>query len=800
MFKTFSGSTNKPADSYRNAANREELPSPGASCPLKRLKSGLRLIFWMAVLLYGGLVFSKISPAPPFSNKPPGLKTAVFQSENKKLTRQLNRFFRGKNPSRKSISNYLLEKNYFKAQVLQTKQGWVIKNPVKTVFSVRGVKFFNRYEINKTLYADEARSGVNLYKTALSALRTAYGRRGFHKAKVSYQITREGWTEWVFFTVKEGPRIRIGKIYITGLLSQPSETYADFIRNNSTDLVREGYYNKSDLEKGYKNLITHLKSQGYLESRLYSDRVIYRDDRVEITVNLEEGPRAFIKSIELSGNQNISSGEILSVIESQVQSPLRLKILERDLELIEEIYRQRGYLSVEIQKKNIVKYGENSQYVTVELNITEGDRALVSEIIIEGNTRVKKKLIKSLLAFEEGVVLTPEKIEESINTLSSLGLFSRVFIGPKKENPSRVMVSVREKKTQDIRGGLGVNTKRNLTARAYGEYRHKNLFGQGRNLFGKISGQMNLIHPNPLLEYEISGIYQEVFIPGKNIRGNVGLSRSHDIFNYTKDINAVRKDQISFSIDKKLTSHLKSNIKLWSLEARRETCLNNPKCPENPRRIGSAHISFQYDKRDGVFNPKKGGLFFMKGEYASPLIGSSPDIQFQKLNISGQLYHSIEEYVFALGFKGGMILSERSIPASHSFILGGQSSLRGYDGNVEGERIPASAHAPIDTANDSLRLKIGDNLNKVSSSQYALMKLEVRFPLMKNVKGLVFYDAGLVRLTAKGNTVNDYGHSAGVGFRYETLVPIGVDIAYKLPPRPASSPSHYRFHIAIGLF
>ena len=785
--------------SYRNAASPKDPRCPGAGRPLKRLKSGRRRIFWMAVLFYGVSAFPEMPSLRAFSDKPSGLKTALFQSKNKKLTRRLNRFFRGKNPSRKSISKYLLENHYFKSQVLRAKQGWVIENPVKTVFSVRGVKFFNHYEINRILYADEARSGVNLYKTALSALRTAYGQRGFQKTKASYQIKREGWTEWVFFTVKEGPRIRIGKIYITGLLSQPPETYAEFIRNNSTDLVREGYYNKTDLEKGYKNLITHLKSQGYLESRLHSDRVIYRDDRVEIMVNLEEGPRAFIKSIELSGNKNISSGEILSAIESQVQSPLRLKVLEGDLSLIEEIYRQRGYLNAEVQKKNIVKYGENSQYVTVDLNITEGARAFVAEIIIEGNVRVKKKLIKNLLAFEEGTVLTPKKIAESINALSSLGLFSRVFIEPKEEDPSRIVVSVREKKTQDIRGGMGVNTKRDLTARAYGEYRHKNLFGRGRNLFGKISGQMNLIHPNPLLEYEISGIYQEVFIPGKNIRGNVGLSRSHDIFNYTKDINAVRKDQISFSIDKKLTSHLKSNVKLWSLEARRETCLNNPNCPENPRRIGSAHISFQYDKRDGVFNPKKGGLFSVKGEYASPLIGSSQDIQFQKLNVSGQLYHSLKEYVFALGLKGGVILSERSIPASHSFILGGQSSLRGYDGNVEGERIPASAHAPIDTANDSLRLKIGDSLNEVSVSQYALMKLELRFPVMKNVKGLVFYDAGLVRLTAKGNTVNDYGHSAGVGFRYETLVPIGVDIAYKLPPRP-SSPSHYRFHIAIGLF
>ena len=763
-------------------------------------------IIFIAVLPYAFEASARLKPSSPHTGS---VKTAqtksvldslpLFFSENKQLARQLNKVFRHKTPSRKSILNYLVENHYFKSKILQTKRGWIIENPIKTIFSVKGAKFFNHYEINKIIHIDETKLGINLYKTAISSLRTAYSNQGFQKAAISYNIKRKQWKEWVYLKVREGPRIRIEKIILTGLLSQPPEVYVELIKNNSTPLIQEGYYNKADLEQGYKNLIKHLRSQGYLQSRLYSDRVIYKGNRVMVTVNLEEGPRAFISSIELKGNKNISSGEILSSIQSHIQSPLQLKILEKDLNLIEEIYKQRGYLSVKIQKKDVVEYGENSQYVTIKLFITEGSQAIVSDISIQGTVKVKPDLIRKLLAFEEGSVLTPEKIEKSMNTLSSLGLFSRVSIEQKKDNPGEILISVKEKKTQDVRGGVGLNTKRKLTARAYGEYRHKNLFGQGRSFFGKISGQTNLIHSNPFLEYEVSGIYQEVFIPGKNIRGNIGLSRSHDIFGYTKDINTVKRNQISFSIDKTLTSHLKSNIKLWNLEARTETCLNNPECSENPRRIGSSHISLQYDRRDGIFNPTKGVFFSTKAEHSSPLLGSSPDIQFWKFNFSNQIYHSINSYVLAIGLKGGAIFSNQSIPISHAFILGGQSSLRGYDGNIEGERIPNRERVPFTTANAPLQLKIKEPLNKVSSSQYALVKLELRFPLIKSVKGLVFYDAGLVRLTAKENDITDYGHSAGVGFRYETLVPIGVDIAYRLPPRPVS-PSHHRFHIAIGLF
>ncbi|MCY4512521.1 MAG: BamA/TamA family outer membrane protein, partial [Bdellovibrionales bacterium] len=731
--------------------------------------------------------------------------SSLFLSENQKLVKQLTKAFKNRTPSRKTIFNYLIKKHYFKTKILHTEEGWKIENPVKTIFSVKGSKFFDHQEINKIIHIDETKLGINLYKSAVNSLRTAYSKQGFQKVKISYNIKRKQWREWVYLKVKEGPRIQIEEINVTGLLSQPPEVYMKLIKNNSTPLIQEGYYNKADLEKGYDNLIKHLRGQGYLQSRLYSDRVIYKDNKVIVTVNLEEGPRSFIKTIELKGNKYISSGEILSSIQSRVQSPLLLTVLEEDLNLIEKIYKNRGFLNIKTQRKEIIEYGENSQYVTIKLVITEGKQVIIDRITIQGFVNARKDLIKNLLTFEEGTLLTPKKIETSISALSALNLFSQVSIEQNKDNPSEIMVSVKEKNLQDVRGGVGVNTQRTLTARAYGEYRHKNLFGYGRNFFGRISSQVNLFRP--VLEYEVSGIYQEVFIPGKNIKGNIGLSRSHNIFSYTENINAVKRDQVSFSIDTKLTPYLKSNFKLWDLEARKELCLDNPNCPEPLRRIGSSHISIQYDKRNSIFNPTKGFFFSVKAEYSSPLIGSSPDIQFWKFNFSNQIYHSLSDYVFAIGLKGGLIFSNRSIPVSHAFILGGQSSLRGYDGNIEGERIPNSTLAPIKTANEPLTLKIKESAYKATSSQYALAKLEFRFPLTKTFKGLIFYDAGLVRLTANGHSRNDYGHSAGVGFRYETIVPFGVDFAYKLPlpphlsslPRP-SSLSQYRFHIAIGLF
>ena len=116
----------------------------------------------------------------------------------------------------------------------------------------------------------------------------------------------------------------------------------------------------------------------------------------------------------------------------------------------------------------------------------------------------------------------------------------------------------------------------------------------------------------------------------------------------------------------------------------------------------------------------------------------------------------------ALELRGGALFSTRTIPVSRAFILGGQATIRGYDGHIKGERIPHARDVPIERANESLKLEGSDF---ITSSQYGLVKLELRFPFFKSVKGLVFYDGGGVNLNAGSkNSLLALGHTAGFGF------------------------------------
>ena len=723
-----------------------------------------------------------------------------FFSKNKVLEKNLTKFFaQEKNLTKKKLSKYLIKENYFDAKIIKNEHHWKINSPVKTIFVIKGNQFLNNYELNKLLEVNETQIGINFYENIINSIEATYQKYGFQQVKIKRSTKKKEWKKWIYFKITEGSRVRIQKINVDGLLSKPPKVYADYIIDNSSPIIKEGYYNKKDLELGYKNLIIHLKSQGYLSSKFYSERVIYKNNTAIVTVNLNEGPLTLIKNIGIKGNSSIPSKEILSHIQSRIQLPLKLKILEQDLIALEDLYKSKGFLNVKIQKKGIVYYEQKNQYAIITLNIQEGLQSRIANIKIQGNSKIKTQFILDLLEFKKGELLTPEKINQSINTLSSLDLFSRISINENSKKDSQVLISVKEKKSRQIQGGMGLNTERGLTSRAYIEYGHKNLFGTARSLFLKTKGQMNLIYKNPLIEYEISGIYQDFLIPKENILGHIGTSFSKDIFSYfTENINVVRKNQISFAIYKK-SKPLTSHLNLWNLENRKEFCINQT-CPEKTQNIGSSSFTFKFDNRNNIFNPTEGMLFAASGEYSSPYIGSSPEIQFWKATFQYQIYTSLSQFILAYGVRLGFIFSQQSIPVSRSFILGGESSIRGFDGYIEGERIPRAKNTPIETANDFLNLKKGSSIEKVSSTQFGIFKTEFRFPIVKNIKGLWFYDGGCVRLKTQNSQLIDCGHSTGFGFRYETLlIPIGLDIAYKLPPR-IKGESQYRFHLSLGLF
>ncbi len=758
----------------------------------------------------------------PFSNtekRTLPLKPNQIITENKTLSKKLKKYFKNKSVSEKAIQKFLIDNSYYQSEIIKSGTAYIIKNPIQNIFVLKGNRFFNKKEIRKFIEVDENKMGAVFYDFVETAIKKAYQKQSFFKIQIKRNTVRKKWKEWVYLDILEGPRTRIAELKVKGLLSKPNSEYENYIQNNSTTLIKKGFYNKKDLETGYENLINHLKSQGYLQSKIYSDRIFFKEDKAFITINLEEGPLTLIKDIKIQNAQAIPVWEILSHIRSKVQAPLQMDLLENDLNSIEQFYKSKGYMNIKItNKENTVLYTPGERYASIIIKLDEGPKFFISTIHIQGLKRVKEEMVRSLLKLKPGDVLTPSKKEQSLLALGSTGLFTDINFNEETVGDQfEMQVLFRERKPRSLRGGLGVNSQRGFTTRSYLETAHRNLFGWGRALTARVDGQINFIQKPPFLEYDISGRYKEIFIPSYGYQGNISLSQSKSVFKYNKNnINFVRKNKISFFTNKKISKSLKVGWNILSFENRREACTQK-KCPENPQRIGSTGLNFAWDRRDNIFDPSEGHINSLTTELALPLFGSSLNISFVKADLQNQFYYTLKEkYTLGLAVKAGVIKTIRNsvyIPVSRAFILGGQNSIRGYNGNIEGERIPRQKYAPIETANEAFKIYKNENqiFNKVSelekqkyptenvlNSNYGLININFRFPISNDLKGSLFYDLGAVQLKSKSRTVFDYGHSIGIGFRYQIfIIPIGVDIAYKLPPK-TSGEEDYGFHLSIG--
>ena len=735
------------------------------------------------------------------------LKTNSITTKNKDLFKRLQKYFKEKSVSEKEIQKFLLENNFYEAEVIQEEDSYTITNPIELVFIIRGNSFFNEKEIRKFMQVDETQIGDRFYNFIKTKIQKNYQSQGFLNIKLELRTTRKKWKKWVYLDILEGDRIQIAQLKVLGVFSKSNSEYERFIKNNSANLIKKGFYSKKGLEAGYESLISYLRGQGYLQSKIYSDRVFFKKNKAFITVNLEEGPLTIIRDIKIQNSQALPVWEILSHIKSKVQSPLKVNVLQKDLKSIEQFYQSKGYLDMKItNRENVIQYKPGEKYASILIQVEEGSKAFISKLSIKGLKKARETMVRNLLKFREGDILTPLKKEKSLKSLLATGLWQDVTFNEESLGDRiNLEVLLKERKQRSLRGGLGVNSQRGFTTRAYSEVTHRNLFGWGRALVAKGSGQVNLAQKKPFLEYEISGRYKEVFIPGSGYQGDISLSQSKNVFKYSIDnINFVHKTQISFFINKKIKESLQIRWNTWSFENRREACTKK-KCPENPQTIGSTGFNFVWDRRDNIFNPEKGYLSSLAINFASPFLGASKDISFVKLDFQNQFYWTFKnKYTVNFILNGGLISrmqDSQYLPVSRAFILGGQNSLRGYDGHIEGERIPGEDVAPIEGANEALKLKENNFIENVLSSYYGLSKLNFRFPIFKDFKALLFYDMGFVSLEGKQMQIPSFGHSIGIGFRYQTfLIPIGLDVAYILPPKQGvrEDSEAYRFHFSIG--
>ena len=183
-----------------------------------------------------------------------------------------------------------------------------------------------------------------------------------------------------------------------------------------------------------------LKRQ-YINKSLYGAEVVttvtpIERNRVNLTFTVAEGEPARIKEIHITGNKAFSESALRDQLDLETGGWLswytksdrysRAK-LTADLEALRSFYLQRGYLEYRVDSTQVA-ISPDKQDIAITINITEGERFVVSDVRLEGDYLGREDEFKSLVRVDAGEPYNADKIAQTTKAFTEhFGNFGFAF-------------------------------------------------------------------------------------------------------------------------------------------------------------------------------------------------------------------------------------------------------------------------------------------------------------------------------------------------------------------------------------
>ena len=183
-----------------------------------------------------------------------------------------------------------------------------------------------------------------------------------------------------------------------------------------------------------------LKRQ-YVNRSLYGADIITtitpaERNRVNLSFTVIEGDLAKIKEMRVVGAKAFDESTLLSQFDQSTGNWLswytksdrysRTK-LNADLEILRAWYLARGYLEFRIDSTQVA-ISPNKQDISITINVTEGDRFVVSEVVMDGYYLGKDDEFKSLIEIQVGKAYNADEVTKTTKAFNEyFGNFGFAF-------------------------------------------------------------------------------------------------------------------------------------------------------------------------------------------------------------------------------------------------------------------------------------------------------------------------------------------------------------------------------------
>ncbi|WP_243021274.1 outer membrane protein assembly factor BamA [Simplicispira sedimenti] len=240
----------------------------------------------------------------------------------------------------------------------------------------------------------------------------------------------------------------VGGVLVVVVEERPTVADVDFVgaREFEKDALKKamrdiGLTDGRPYDKALTDRAEQELKRQYINKSFYGAEVVttvtpIERNRVNLTFTITEGDTARIKDIRIVGNKAFSESTLKGLFDQDTGGWLswytksdryaRSK-LNADLETLRSYYLQRGYLEFRIDSTQVA-ISPDKQDITITVNVTEGERFVVSSVKLEGNYLERDEEFKSLVTIRAGEPYNADQVAETTKAFSEhFGNFGFAF-------------------------------------------------------------------------------------------------------------------------------------------------------------------------------------------------------------------------------------------------------------------------------------------------------------------------------------------------------------------------------------
>jgi len=190
---------------------------------------------------------------------------------------------------------------------------------------------------------------------------------------------------------------------------------------NDIGLAQGKTFDRSVLDDVTQSLTEEYYGRGKYGAKVTPEVEDIGDNRVRVTIEIEEGDRAKIRQINIVGNENFDDDDIIDGFELSTGSLLSFfkkddrysrQALEGDLEALGSYYMNRGYADFRIDDVQ-VQISPDKTDIFVTISITEGDIYTISDVRLAGEMAVPEAQLNALIFAQPGQIFSQQLLSLS---------------------------------------------------------------------------------------------------------------------------------------------------------------------------------------------------------------------------------------------------------------------------------------------------------------------------------------------------------------------------------------------------